>query len=270
MTRFPNPSLDRRQLLRTGGLALSVGALAAACGAGRSGSSDPGRLGVVAPVPTLPEGEIDDVVALRTLQSLEYTAMDVYAAASATGLLTEPEAELVDRFVADHEGHAALIGSLITDAGGDEFTCGNPFLADRVVEPALAAVQDSDDPHRDLVAMAFALESLAAESYQAMVTVLEDPSLRQEAMQVGGEENRHAAALAMYLNPDELVSPVITGGVVETDDAGFPVPYAIPAVFGQLTGIDMVLGKIDDEGSRYSVQLQTPAENSYVYEYQSC
>ncbi len=49
MTSIPNPSMDRRALLRNGGLVLSFGAIVAACGNDRAGSDDPGRLGVAAP-----------------------------------------------------------------------------------------------------------------------------------------------------------------------------------------------------------------------------
>ena len=47
MNQNERNSMNRRDLLRQGGLALSLGALVAACGSGRSGSSDPGRIGVV-------------------------------------------------------------------------------------------------------------------------------------------------------------------------------------------------------------------------------
>ena len=57
---------------------------------------------------------------------------------------------------------------------------------------------------------------------------------------------------------------------VGNDDDGFPVPYAVNAVFGKLSGIDLVVGSRDSDGSRFSTQLQTPAANSFVYGYQAC
>ncbi len=118
MNRFPNPSLDRRQLLRNGGLALSMSAIVAACGSNRGGSTDPGRLGVAEAAPEAEQGEINDIVLLRTAQSLEYTALAVYDAAAATGVLSSAEAALTGRFVEDHTGHAAALGTLITAGGG--------------------------------------------------------------------------------------------------------------------------------------------------------
>ncbi len=270
MTRLPDPTLDRRQLLRTGGLALSMGAVIAACGGGRGGSDDPGRLGVADPAPEVPDAEVNDVVLLRTAQSLEYTALAVYDAAVGTEALTDAELSLAGRFVADHTGHAALLGSLIGDRGGEEFTCPNPFLMDRAVGPILAALEDTDDLHRDLLNIAHAFEAHAAASYQALVALLEDLPLRSEAMRIGGDENRHAAALAAAINPDAIFSPAMFGEPVSNDADGFPVPYAVPATFGQLTGIELVVGARTTDGGRFTVQLQTPAPNTLVYEYQSC
>ena len=207
---------------------------------------------------------------LRTAQSLEYTALAVYDAAGATGALSAAETALASRFVADHTGHAALVGSLIVDHGGAEFTCANPFVMRRAVGPILAALEGTDDLHRDLLNIAYSFEAWAAASYQALVAALADLSLRSEMMRIGGEENRHAAALASVINPAEIFSPALFGEPVDKDPDGFPVPYAIPSVFGRLSGIELVVGARDTEGSRFSTQLQTPAQNSFVYESQSC
>ncbi len=271
MTNFPNPSLARRALIRNSGLALSMGAIIAACGNGRSGSDDPGRLGVAPPAPTLPEAEVNDVVLLRTAQSLEYTALAVYEQAAGLDVLHGDEQQLVGRFVSDHQRHASDLGALVTRAGGEEFTCPNPFVMDRAVGPILAALEGSDDLHRDVLNIAYAFEYLAGASYQDIVGTLQEPALRSTAMLIGGEEQRHAAALAMAINPDVLISPALFGEPVENDDEGFPVPYAVPATFGQLTGIDVVVGPRDEvEGTRFSAQLQTPAANSFIYDYMSC
>lgn len=271
MTNIPNPSLDRRSLLRNSGIMLSFGAVVAACGTGRSGSDDPGRLGVAAPVPTLPEAELNDGVLLRTAQSIEYTAIAVYDAAAGLDVLSGAEVALVERFVSDHQRHAAAIGALVAQAGAEEFTCPNPFIMDRAVTPVLGALGDSDDVHRDVLNIAYAFEALAGATYQALVGVLEDKSLRSTSMLIGSEEHRHAAALAAAINPDVLINPVLLGGATaDTDDEGFPIPYAVPATFGQLTGIDLVVGARNAEGARFTTQLQTPADNTFVYDYLSC
>lgn len=263
--------MNRRQLLRTGGLALSIGAVAAACGSDRTGPTSPGRLGVAPPPATLPPGEVNDLTLLRTAQSLEYTALAVYAAAADTGALTEGELTLATRFIDDHTRHAAALGELIlSQDGGTEFACPNPFLMDRVVNPVLGALDGTDDLHRDLLNIAHAFESWAGASYQALVPAFADSSLRTAAMQIGGEEVRHATVLARTINPDQTFSPSFFGEPVEPDADGFPVPYGIPSVFGRVSGIDLVVGARDEEGSRFEVQLQTPAQNTFVYDYMSC
>lgn len=272
MTSFPNPSMNRRALLRNSGLAISFGAIVAACGGDdRRGSDDPGRIGVAAPLPTLPEAEVDDGVLLRTAQSLEYTALAVYDAAAELDVLTSAEMTLVARFVEDHQRHAADLGALVGRAGGESFECPNPFIMDRAVAPMLGALDGTDDLHRDVLNIAYAFEQLAGESYQALVAALEDPALRTASMVIGGEEQRHAAALASAINPDALINPVLLGDTpVDVDEDGFPVPYAVPATYGQLTGIDLVVGARNLEGARFSIQLQTPADNTFVYDYLSC
>lgn len=271
MTETPNPSLDRRKFLRNSGIVLSFGAIVAACGDDRGGSDDPGRLGVAPPPPTLPEAELNDGVLLRTAQSLEYTAIAVYDAAVGLGVLSADEFALVARFVSDHQRHAADLGALVARAGAEEFTCPNPFIMDRAVGPILGALDGSDDLHRDVLNIAYAFEALAGASYQALVGVLADKSLRTTTMLIGGEEQRHAAVLAAAINPDVLINPVLLGDeAAETDDDGFPIPYAIPATFGQLTGIELVVGDRNDEGARFSTQLQTPADNTFVYDSLSC
>jgi len=264
------PRLDRRGLLRGGVAVVSMGAIVSACGAGRSGSSEPGRVGVAPPLPTLPEGEVDDVVLLRTAQSLEHTALAVLDAVAAAGALIADEAALAQRFAADHQAHSAAIGELISAAGGEPFACANPFLTGRVVEPALEALDGTDDLHRDLVNLTFGFETLLGQSAQALVGSIVDLDLRSELMRIGGEEHRHAAVFAATVNPDELVSPALLGEQVSPDADGFPIPYAIPSTFGQVSSIELIVGAADSEGARFTVLLNTPAENSYVYGYQSC
>lgn len=270
MNSVLNPSLDRRQLLRTGGLALSMGAVVAACGSDRGGSTDPGRLGVADEAPDLEQPPITDVVLLRTAQSVEYTALALYDAAAATGEFSSAEASLAGRFVEDHTGHAARIGELISEQGGAEFQCANPFVMDRAVAPILGALDGSDDVRRDLLNIAHAFESWAGATYQALVSALAGLPLRSEMMRIGGEENRHATALAGAINPDSVFSPAMFGEPLTRDVDGFPIPYQIPSTFGSLTAIELVVGARDEEGARFTTLLQTPAQNTFVYEDQSC
>ena len=164
-------------------------------------------------VSALVEGEVDDVVLLRTAQSLEYTAIDAYAAARALDVLSAEQDTLVQRFVDDHTGHSVALGGFITAAGGEEFACANPWMQRRVIDPIFDAIDGSDDKLRDVLNFAQALESLAGASYQSLVGSLTEPDLRMKMMQIGADENRHAATLAIAITgaPDGYVNPVLLG-----------------------------------------------------------
>ncbi len=265
------PTLSRRSLIRNGGITISLGALVAACGGkDRLPPSSPGRLGLAEDVPPLSDEEVTDVILLRTAQSLEYTVIEVHAQARAAGALTAAESTLSQRFVDDHQRHAEAVGALIADQGGEPFACANPFLVDRAVDPVFAAIEGSDDLHRDLLNITYAFETLAGASYQALVSSFDDRSLRVSAMTIGSEEQRHAAAVAHLANDSTYFSPTLSGGQAGSDANGIGLRYAIPSIFGQVNGIDLTVGAVNDEGSRFSTQLQTPAANTFVYSDASC
>lgn len=262
------PAIGRRRLLRNSGLALSIGAIVAACGDGRTGLEEPGRVGIASPHDPLPTATVDDVVLLRTAQSLEYTALAVYESAAEFGTIRQ----LVDRFVEHHTAHADQLAQLIGAAGGEPFACANPWLMDRTITPVLDAIDGSDDVTRDVLRLAHAVETMVAASAQGFVGYLGDSALRRELIMIGATNARHAAALAMTITgtPEGYFSPALAGEELEPDDAGFPVRYAVPFTFGQLGTDELVVGARDDAGSRFSIIVQTPAENSYIYEHLSC
>jgi hypothetical protein len=264
--------LSRRDVLRTGGLALTVGAIAAACGENRGGATDPGRVGIAPPQPTLPavEDPPSDVTILRTAQSMEYAALELYKSLIATGALTGDEPALFDRIVADHTEDAEAIGALITGAGGEPYPCANEFIMDRSVRPVLAAMEGSDDLHRDVFNTAYSFEMLFGASYQSFVQQLQEPELRGAVMTHGSREHRHATVLARIINPNQTFAPTFFGEPEEKDADGFVVAYAIPSVFGRVSSIELVVGPPNEEGARFDTQLQTPAQNTFVYDYMTC
>ncbi len=270
--RAGSPAFGRRRLLRDSGLVISLGALVAACGEGRQGLDEPGRVGVAPPREPLPQGQVDDVVLLRTAQSIEYVALEVYDVAAGLDVLDPAALTLVDRFVADHQDHADRLGELITAAGGEEYRCANQWYMERAVAPILEAVEDTDDLARDLLHIAHALESFAGSTYQAIVRSLEDHDLRREAVLIAADEVRHAAAIAMAVTgtPEGYVSPELGGEDAEPDEQGMPVLYAVPTTFGNLSATNLTVGPRDAEGVRFTIGLQTPAENSFVYDFSSC
>lgn len=271
-----NPSLlgarlARRALLRNGFLAVGAGAVLAACG-DRSGSTDPGRVGVAAPLPTLPEtGEITDATWLRTLQSLEHTMLALYAGLAANGGLPGDAAELAEPFTDAHTAAAELLSELVTGAGGDDFACANPFFSDRYVEPVLAAFADTDDKARDAAQVTYWFEEWAGRSYQAAAArTWDDPELRRPLIGLAAEASRRVAGLALALDDTLVLSPALNGETVAADDAGFPVLYAIPSQFGQVGAIELRYGIDNADGARATLSLQTPADNSLLYDSISC
>jgi len=268
-------SLSRRRFFVAGGATVSFAALVAACGG--SESTGIARLGN-APTPNeLVEADVTDITLLRTATSLEYNAIFVYEAAAEAGLLSGDAAEIAKRFLDDHRAHAEATASLTTELGGKPYEQPNPRLQSIYIEPALrlivgdeaAGVPATADPAADVLALAYALETVAGATYQAYVPLLADKSLRAAAMGIGDQEARHAALLGVVLNPDRLVSAMglsIAAGYQE-DAESMASAYASPSAFGTQAPVQVTLGAANDGGIRTTVNIETPSLNSMVYEY---
>jgi rubrerythrin len=304
----------RRDILRIGGLGVATAAVISACGEHERG--EVGRVGAVPSTAALPDAVVTNVALLRTASSLEHSVINVYRQVIGNSDLLDPKLDdVAKRFMEDHQGHAELFEELTADAGGEPWMCGNPKIDDVIINPILAritqgsaatataaAVEASDDPRRDVLNFAHGLESLAGATYQAFVALFSDPSLRRDAMTVGAREARHAALLALTINPDrpgglvnfadavnaEPASPPTTvpqttttlQNIANAPGAAVPSPStpavpqteiptvtAIPSQFGTLAAIQLVVGRGDENGTRLKVNLETPSLNSFVYEY---
>jgi hypothetical protein len=270
--------ISRRGLFRTGGATITLGALVAACN--DSTVVEPGRVGNAPVVTPLPDEVINDVVLVRTATSLEYTLLAIYERLSADGYFGADEQELVDRLVENHIARAAELAELTAELGGEPYECANSFLMARFVEPTMLniegddeqGIEPSDDPARDARNTAEAWESLGGATYQNMVSTLADPAVREQLIAIGAEEVRQAATWAMRITgtPEGYLSPALVGDEVEPDESGFVPVYAISSAFGSLAPITLTVGAPNDVGVRFSVLLQTPAENSFVYEGETC
>jgi len=271
-------ALSRRGLLRTGGM-LSLGAMIAACG-DRQDSEAPGRVGNAPPVTDFPPGEVDDVALLRTATSLEYTAIEVYRSMSKAGVVDDAYATPFERFVSDHGEHAGRLSTLTRVTGGEPYKCPNPWIMERAVGPILAniigdetaGIEASDNPQRDVANLAMAFENLAGASYQAMVAQLTEPELRHEMMMIAVDEVRHASVIAMIRTgtPKAYVGPQLFRAEAEVEEDGLAPLFVLQSRSGSLAPLTLVLGKPDEAGGRFSATLETPAENSVIYDYMSC
>jgi hypothetical protein len=260
--------VDRRQALKIGGLSVSLAALVAACG-GQNGTDEaaPGRVGYAPPITDPPNYGVDDAVLLRTASSLEYTILYVYQQIVASvDDLDSRVRTLLTRVKADHEDVAERLAGLTEDVGGEPWPCTNDWMMQRLVEPVLDLIADSDDPVRDSFNFAVALENLAASTHQEFAVRLEDAAARLASLEIATLESRQAAAMVIAARgPEGFISPLLFGEEEATEVGGIPVPYAITDRFGSVAQTQLVVGAPDENGVRESFNLQPPAENSFVY-----
>jgi len=275
----PRSRMGRRQLLKSGGLAVSLAAVLAACGKS-SAKGEPGRVGY-APTPSdLPKQNIDDGVRLRTATSIEYTILDVYATITEAGALAPADQTLVDRLVVEHQAAADKLAQLTTQFGAEPYECVNAWYMDRVVPPIFENINGdeakdippSDDPARDMIATVNAWESMDGAMYQTMVPQMASAELRSEIMKIGARAGRHAAVSAIHATgaPQGYFNPQLIGGTEPAAKDGLIPLYAIPTEFGSLAPTQLVIGAASSAGTRFTLALETPADNSYAYTDQSC
>jgi hypothetical protein len=265
-TLVPSTPVSRRHAFKIGGLTISLAALAAACGDDRTGDTAPGRVGYAPPVTDPPDYTVDDAVLLRTASSLEYTTLYAYEKLAAIDGLDPAVTQLLTRIMADHEQIAEKLAGLTETAGGVVWTCTNPWMMDRLVEPVLGLIADSDDPGRDALNFAVALENLAASTHQVLAVDLESAEGRLGALEIAVLESRQSAAMVVAARGAEgYVSPAFFGEEVPNDPDGVPYVFAVTDRFGSVGQTVLTVGVADENGVRQSFTLQTPAENSYVY-----
>lgn len=209
--------LSRRNVLRIGGITVLGSAVLAACGSSGSSSSatsaattamtePPSTTAAastttmaptttIAPSTTAAAAMPMDVVILRTASSIEELAIAAYQTAIDSGLVkTAAIADAAKLFQEQHREHAKLFRSQTEAAGGQAFTTPNPVIL-AAIKPTIDALKDE----MGVVALAFDLETVAAQTYQANVGTFTDIKLNQTIMSVGGVEARHAAVLAGVL-----------------------------------------------------------------------
>lgn len=258
--------LGRRDALKLGGLTVSLAAFAAACGDDLGGDTDPGRVGYAPPITNPPTYDVDDAVLLRTISSVELTIIATYGRLTEIGAIDADQTELVAAFTEHHQRIADEMGELTASVGGDAWTCTNDWMTDRLVDPLLAAIESSDDASRDGFNAVVALENLATATNQSFATRLVDADAASAALAAAVLEARQSAAIVSVVRgPEGFVSPALAGEDPEPGADGVPVPFAVPSVFGSTGQIELVAGPADENGVRQTFVLQTPAENSYVY-----
>jgi hypothetical protein len=197
--------LGRRGFLRIGGATVLGGAVLAACGDDDDDDASTATTGAGAGTTastaagtetTVGGGASGDVVILRTAASIENLAVAAYQMAVDSGNVTDQAvADAALLFQAHHVEHADFWNSMASSAGGEAFTDPNPALLDALgpdIEEALTS-------QAGIVALAYQLEVVAAETYLNEVGGFEDVNLNKAFMSVSGVEARHAMVLANVL-----------------------------------------------------------------------
>lgn len=261
----PPARFGRRDALRIGGVGVSLAALAAACGEDRTGDAAPGRVGYAPPVTALPDYPVDDSVFLRTASSVEVTVVDVYNQLLTLEGLDDDSATLLGQLITRHEELIDGFSALTEAAGGTPWTCANPWIVERLVEPVLTAIAIDDDPRRGVLDFAVTLENLAAATHQSFTSALTDQALRTGTANAGAVDARNAATVVVVARgSDGYVSPAIDGEEVPEDD-GVPEQFAITSRFGSTGQSELTVGPADESGVRATFLVNTPAENAYIY-----
>jgi hypothetical protein len=258
--------VTRRQAFKIGGLTVSLAALVAACGSDLEGDAAPGRVGYAPPITDPPEYAVDDAVLLRTASSLEYSIISVYESVLGLGGLDDSGQTLVEGLIDNHQAVADQMGALTDAEGGVPWECSNPWLDDRLIAPVLEAIEESDNPTRDVLNLAVALEDLAASTHQVFAVELDSGPAKLGALEAATLSSRQSAAIvAITRGPDGYISPAVYGEGIPTDPDGVPYHYSITSRFGSVGQAELIVGAPDENGGRESFTLQTPAANSYIY-----
>ncbi|MCU1502085.1 MAG: hypothetical protein JWM12_1439 [Ilumatobacteraceae bacterium] len=304
--------LGRRGFLRIGGLSVALAAVVAACNNTEAGHL--GRIGVAPPTTKLPDAPLTDVALLRTCASLQRSLLEVYnKVVNDPDLLDPANQPLVQRLIADADASAKLFDQLTTEAGGEPWPCGNSKFDSVLINPAYEritvgtpatpeapAIPASDDKRRDILTLVHGMESTISATYQQYVTLLSKPPVRATTLTVGVRNARHAALLAIVINPDRpggyvsseeqsaaqvatadtspgstpTTTPQDLGNTTTTkapSGGNVPTPIvppsAIPSTFGSTATLQIVVGAGDENGTRLKLNLETPSLNSLEYEY---
>ncbi len=287
---------SRRGLFGLGAATLAAAVLAACS---ETEDNEITRLGEGGTTPNLPDAEVNDGVRLRTMAGIENSIANAYLRMIEDSLLADPSAtyprlgdttDLVDLFREHHVEAARTFNDLAVDAGAEPWECGNTRLDDAYLFPIFDRVLDgagktdtaaeiapSEDAVRDLANLVHALETLSAESCQALVAEVATADVRQAAMAIGVRSARQAAYYALLLNPGGYVPDSAPAAEAAQAPAGdgpplteIPLPVAVPTQFGALSAITYVGGNGDENGVRLKLNLETPSLNSLAYAYMEC
>lgn len=183
--------IDRRSLLRAGGLSVVGAAFLTACQFGPGGGEEEG---VVATTTTTEPSE-SDITILRTATTLETLAIEAYERATESGILVTAElVEAAELLLEHHREHQSLFAGETSKLGGEVATDANTTLRTRL-EGRIDAMANEDDALR----VGLDIERALAATHHVSTTAVSAATLRAPIMSVGGAEARHVTLLAGFL-----------------------------------------------------------------------
>lgn len=212
---------NRRRFMQLSGLAVAGGTVLAACGSDSKNKSASSAGSEATTATTAGGGNKTDQTIARTAASLEIFAVSVYdkAIQNAAALkISDPVAKAAVLFKSQHDEHAKAFNAAATQLGGQPYNDPNPTAA-KAFAAQIAALKSE----QDVLKFAYALEQIAAQTYQGVGMKLSTPMLRQTAMTVGGVEARHMAVLAHFIQPPTTVPEKAFQPTEKAVDASFYV-----------------------------------------------
>lgn len=223
-------SLNRRSLLRGVAVVGASAAVAAACGASPTPSTNDG--GTVADAGTNP-----DIANLNALLSAEYKAIDAYT--QGAGVLKADSSDLgklvlavAVEFQSDHKAHAALLDHTISALGGTPTTAAdNKFTLPTGFKASTTNVMK----------LACNAERAAAVAYNQVLKSLTTKNNRFIAAAIEGDETQHYVVLAALI--EGLVTP--TASLTATSNADKVVPQSFVSATTDLGGGAGLQGESD-------------------------
>lgn len=249
--------LSRRNILRSGGAIVASGAVLAACG-GASHSGSIARIGSVPEIDKLETEHVSDVVLLRTAMSVEKMVATMMKDSRVTGLAESSVSPFLAKYAAAHETNMSVLAPLVTARGGQVVNEPNAKLMTAYGENALNLVEEGKTAG-DVLNLTLALESLVAATYQYFVSLTNEAALRADMMRLGAASSRRAAVAAQLIRGGTVgFSPAI-------NEKGEELTATLPSVFGTLSAVQVVLGPVNEVGTRSPISMDTPSLNSMLY-----
>lgn len=256
MTTDKKSPISRRSMLRSGGAVLASGVVLAACGGAKGNPVT--RIGEGGEPTVLPDGEVTDVVLLRTAQSVEAMIAEILGGPAVTSIVSSDVAPVIAAFAAAHRRHVTEIAPLVTARGAEPVDEPNSKLMTAYGNTIVTLLTDGKDP-ADVLTTTLGLETLMASTYQFSLSMTVEPALRAQMMTLAAQSSRRAAVTAQLINPG---TSAFAPGV---DADGAATVATIPSAFGPLSTVQIQIGPKNEVGARTNVLMDTPSLNSLIY-----